>query len=256
MTPALAPTSDRLAPAVAPAVQVSVVMPCLNEARTVGPCVVRARVTLQRLGVAGEVIVADNGSSDGSPHAAREAGARIVGVPARGYGNALRGGIAAARGPYVVVGDSDGSYDFGEIGPFLELLDRGHDLVVGNRFRGGIRPGAMPWLHRRVGTPLLTALLRRLFGTPVGDSQCGLRAFRKEAYETWELGSPGMEFASEMLVRATLGGACIAEVPTPLYPDGRGRRPHLRPFRDGWRHLYLLLVLRCRAGVHDPRRKP
>jgi glycosyltransferase involved in cell wall biosynthesis len=229
-------------------------MPCLNEARTVACCVTTAATALQQRGVPGEVIVADNGSEDGSPELARAAGARVVHIADRGYGNALRGGIAAARGAYVVMGDADGTYDFSQIGLFLDLLDRGFDLVVGNRFRGGIRPGAMPALHRYLGTPVLTCLLRLFHRSRIGDSQCGLRAFRKHAYDSWGLTSTGMELASEMIACACRCGARLAEVPTPLYPDARGRRPHLRPLRDGYRHLRLILDLWRRD--ERPRQQP
>jgi glycosyltransferase involved in cell wall biosynthesis len=229
-------------------------MPCLNESRTVARCVGKALAGLRDLGWPGEVIVADNGSTDGSAALAQAHGAKVLHVAPAGYGNALRGGIAAARGRYVVIGDADDSYDLGQLRPFVDLLDQGFDLVLGNRFRGGIRSGAMPWLHRYVGNPLLTALLNLLYGSAVGDSQCGLRAFRKEAYQSWGLGSSGMEFASEMVARACLHRARIAEVPTPLYPDGRDRRPHLRTLRDGWRNLRLLLALRLTARRRDARR--
>lgn len=233
-------------------VAVSVVMPCLNEARTVVVCVTRALETLHRLGLAGEVVVADNGSSDGSPELASAAGARVVSVPQRGYGAALRAGIAAAHGAFVVLGDADDSYDFGEMPALLDRLAAGDDLVLGNRFRGGIRPGAMPWLHRYVGNPLLTGLLNLLFRTHVGDAHCGLRAVRRRALLTWGLCSTGMEFASEMIVKAALAGARIGEVPVTLRPDGRDRPPHLRSFRDGWRHLCLLVRLRWTAWFARP----
>jgi hypothetical protein len=224
-------------------VEVTVVMPCLNEARTVGRCVAKAVAALERLGVVGEVVVADNGSTDGSQEIAFRAGARVVAVPRRGYGSALQGGVEAARGRFVIMGDADDSYDFSELGPFVKELRAGKDLVMGNRFRGGIRPGAMPWLHRYVGNPVLTGILNLFFRTPIGDAHCGLRAFRKEAYQSLGLSCPGMEFASEMVVKASLHGQRIAEVPVVLHPDGRDRPPHLRSFRDGWRHLRLLLLL-------------
>jgi len=227
-------------------IEVSVVMPCLNEVRTVGRCVDKALDALSRLCVQGEVVVADNGSIDGSPEVAREHGARVVQVERKGYGRALQGGIDAARGRYVVMGDADDSYDFGQLDAFLERLRTGDDLVVGNRFQGGICPGAMPWLHRYVGNPVLTGILNLFFRTPIGDAHCGLRAFRKEAYCRLGLVSTGMEFASEMVVKAVLKKQKISEVPTVLYPDGRDRPPHLRSFRDGWRHLrFLLLMCPC-----------
>jgi glycosyltransferase involved in cell wall biosynthesis len=233
--------------------EVSVVIPCLNEVHTIGRCIDKALCALRDLAVGGEVVVADNGSSDGSVALARARGARVVAVDRRGYGSALQAGIAAARGRYVIVGDADDSYDFRALRPFLEHLRRGCDLVVGNRFRGSILPGAMPWLHRRVGNPLLTGLLNLLFRSPLRDAHCGLRAFRMEAYRSWDLTCSGMEFASEMVVKACLRKARIAEVPVILYPDGRGRPSHLRPFRDGWRHLSLLV--RLRIGAWWPRRR-
>ncbi len=224
-------------------VEVSVVMPCLNEVRTVGRCVSKAVAELERLGVQGEVIVADNGSDDGSQAAAREHGARVVAVAERGYGSALQGGVAAARGRYVIMGDADDSYDFSRLAPFVERLRAGDDLVMGNRFQGGIEPGAMPWLHRYIGNPVLTGILNLFFRSPIGDAHCGLRAFRKDAYVRLGLRSPGMEFASEMVVKACLQRMKISEAPVVLHPDGRDRPPHLRSFRDGWRHLRLLLLL-------------
>ncbi|HEV2387748.1 MAG TPA: glycosyltransferase family 2 protein [Candidatus Acidoferrales bacterium] len=217
-------------------------MPCLNEGLTVGRCVRKARAAMDRLGIRGEIVVADNGSSDGSQELAAEVGARVVEVGERGYGGALRGGIAAARGVYVIMGDCDDSYDFDRLGPFLLRLREGYDLVMGNRFQGGIRPGAMPFLHRYLGNPLLSWLGRVFFGCPVGDFQCGLRGFRKEAIDRLELRTTGMEFSTEMVVKATLFGLRIAEIPTVLSPDGRGRPPHLRTWRDGWRYLRFLLL--------------
>ena len=225
------------------AVEVSIVMPCLNEARTVGLCVDKARQALERLGICGEVVVVDNGSTDGSPNIAREHGARVVHVERRGYGSALQGGIAAARGCYVIMGDADDSYDFAAIGPFLDRLRGGADLVMGNRFRGGIRPGAMPWLHRYIGNPVLSGIVRLFFRTPIRDSHCGLRAFRKDAYERLGLRTTGMEFASEMVIKAALHRQRVEEVPIVLHPDGRGRPSHLRSFQDGWRHLRYLLLM-------------
>src|SRR3954469_17877261 len=227
----------------ADACEVSVVMPCLNEARTVGVCVAKAKRCLEQLGVRGEVVVADNGSTDGSQALARAAGARVVAAERRGYGAALQAGIAVARGRFVIMGDADDSYDFTDLGPFLDRLRAGDDLVMGNRFKGGIKPGAMPWLHRYVGNPILTGILNLFFRTPIRDAHCGLRGFRKAAYEQLRLTTPGMEFASEMVVRSCLHGQKISEVPTTLSPDGRDRPPHLRSFRDGWRHLRFLLLL-------------
>jgi hypothetical protein len=222
--------------------ELSIVMPCLNEAETLAACIGKALASLERHGIAGEVIVADNGSTDGSAEIAARMGARVVAVAERGYGAALQGGIAAARGRFVLMGDADQSYDFGDVWPFVEKLRQGYDLVMGNRFQGGIRPGAMPPLHRYLGNPILTGIGRLFFGSPCGDFHCGLRAFRKEAIERLELQTTGMEFASEMVVKATLLGQRIGEVPTTLSPDGRTRPPHLRSWRDGWRHLRFLLL--------------
>lgn len=224
-------------------VEVSVVMPCLNEACTVGRCVHKALRALRDMGVSGEVIVADNGSTDGSPDIAEAHGARVVHVERRGYGSALQAGIAAARGRLIIMGDADDSYDFSDLGKFVERLRQGDDLVMGNRFRGGIKPGAMPWLHRYIGNPLLTGILNLFFHSPIRDAHCGLRAFRKDAYARLGLATPGMEFASEMVVKACLNHQKISEVPVVLHPDGRNRPPHLRSFRDGWRHLRFLLLL-------------
>ncbi len=224
-------------------------MPCLNESATLPRCIAKAQQAFRGLGVAGEVIVADNGSSDGSPRLARRHGARVVAVPAKGYGNALRGGIAAARGRFVVMGDCDDSYDFSAIGPFLDKLRQGFDLVMGNRFKGGIMPRAMPWKNRWIGNPVLSALGRLFFRCPVGDVQCGLRAFRKDAYDRLELRTEGMEFASEMVIQGTLKRLRIAEVPTILHKDGRSRPPHLRPWRDGFRNLQLMLLCKLRASA-------
>jgi glycosyltransferase involved in cell wall biosynthesis len=217
-------------------------MPCLNESLTLGSCIKKAMAAMDRLGIVGEVIVADNGSTDGSQAIATELGARVVPIATRGYGSALRGGINAARGEYVVMGDSDDSYDFSQIGDFVSRLDEGYELVMGNRFQGGIRPGAMPMLHRFLGNPVLSWLGRVFFGCPVGDFQCGLRAFRKGAIDKLDLRTLGMEFSTEMVVKATLFNLRIAEVPTVLSPDGRDRPPHLRTWRDGWRYLRFLLL--------------
>lgn len=222
--------------------ELSVVMPCLNESRTLATCIRKAQTAMERLRVRGEVIVADNGSTDGSQALAEELGARVVPVKERGYGSALRGGIAAARGTFVIMGDCDDSYDFTQLGDFLSKLDDGYDLVMGNRFQGGIRPGAMPFLHRWLGNPVLSWLGRLFFGCPVGDFQCGLRGFRKDAIDRLGLQTPGMEFSTEMVVRATLFNLRIIEIPTTLSPDGRDRPPHLRTWRDGWRYLRFLLL--------------
>jgi glycosyltransferase involved in cell wall biosynthesis len=222
--------------------ELTILMPCLNEAATVGRCVAKARGFLERAGVEGEVLVADNGSDDGSPALAREAGARVVEVAARGYGAALAAGIGAARGRYVIMGDADDSYDFTRLESFLDKLRQGYPLVMGNRFKGGILPGAMPPLHRYLGNPVLSFVGRLFFGAGVGDFHCGLRGFDREAVKALDLRTPGMEFASELVVKAALAGWRIAEVPTTLHPDGRGRPPHLRSWRDGWRHLRFLLL--------------
>ena len=217
-------------------------MPCLNEAETVATCVRAARQSLLRLGVAGEVIVADNGSTDGSREFAAHAGARVVPVAEKGYGAALRGGIAAARGAYIIMGDADDSYDFSHIDPFLERLRAGYDLVMGDRFRGGVDRGAMPFLHKYVGNPVLSGIGRLFFSTQVHDFHCGLRGFRRDAAMELDLKTPGMEFASELVVKASLKDMKITEVPTTLRVAGRSRPPHLRSFRDGWRHLRFLLL--------------
>jgi glycosyltransferase involved in cell wall biosynthesis len=223
--------------------EVTVVMPCLNEALTVGTCVSKAVATLKRLNIAGEVVVADNGSTDGSQDIARTHGGRVVHAERRGYGAALQAGIAAARGKFVIMGDADDSYDFTALEPFIERLRAGDDLVMGNRFKGGIKPGAMPWHHKYIGNPVLTGILNLFFHTGIRDAHCGLRAFRKDAYNRLDLRTPGMEFASEMVVKAALHKQKMSEVPTVLSPDGRDRPPHLRSFRDGWRHLRFLLLM-------------
>jgi len=223
-------------------IELSIVMPCLDEAETIGRCIAKARAFLTSHAVAGEIVVADNGSTDGSQAIARAHGARIVEVAERGYGSALLGGIQAARGTYVIMGDSDDSYDFSALGGFLDRLREGHDLVMGNRFAGGIAPGAMPALHRYLGNPVLSAIGRAFFGSPCRDFHCGLRGFRRDAILSLDLQAPGMEFASEMVVKATIRGLSVTEVPTTLSPDGRCRPPHLRSWRDGWRHLRFLLL--------------
>jgi len=223
-------------------IELSVVMPCLNEAETLEICIRKAQRAMREANIAGEVVVADNGSTDGSIEIAEQLGARVAHVKARGYGNALMGGIEAARGKFIVMGDADDSYDFGHIPRFLEQLREGADLVMGNRFRGGIQKSAMPPLHRYFGNPALTRLGRLFFRSPVGDFYCGLRGFRKDAYERMGLRTTGMEFATEMIVKATLLRLQIAEVPTTLSPDGRSRPPHLRTWRDGWRTLRFFLL--------------
>ena len=222
--------------------ELTILMPCLNEAATVAACVDAAQQALRDLGVPGEVLVADNGSTDGSRELAAAHGARVVPVAERGYGAALLAGIEAARGRYVVMGDADLSYDFAEAGRYLAKLREGYDLVMGNRFEGAIEPGAMPSLHRYVGNPVLSGLGRLFFGSPVGDFHSGMRGFRRDAMTGLHLRTTGMEFASEMIVRASLAKLRIGEVPTTLRPDRRGRPPHLRTWRDGWRHLRFLLL--------------
>lgn len=217
-------------------------MPCLNEAESVGECVRAAQAGLLAAGAKGEVIVADNGSTDGSQEIARSLGARIVDVPRKGYGAALMGGFEAAEGCFVVMGDADASYDFSSLAPFVERLRAGDDLVMGNRFKGGIRPEAMPFLNRYLGNPVLSFIGRLFFGSKIGDFHCGLRAFRRDMLATLDLQSDGMEFASEIVVKATLNGLKVSEVPTTLSPALRTRPPHLRPWRDGWRHLRFLLL--------------
>jgi len=239
-TPAF--STNRDAAATTDAIEVSVVLPCLNERETVGICVAKAVAALKSAGVQGEVLVADNGSTDGSIELAKSAGARVVHVAQRGYGNALRGGIQAARGIYVLMADSDDSYDFGHLPRFVEQLRNGSELVMGNRFRGGIRRGAMPVLHRYLGNPVLTAIGRLFFGSPSRDFHCGIRAFRKDSYERMDIRSTGMEFASEMVVKASLLRMNVSEVATTLSPDGRSHPPHLRTWHDGWRHLRFLLM--------------
>ena len=228
-------------------IEVSVVLPCLNEALTIGRCIDKANQSFARLDIKGEVVVADNGSTDGSQEIAWNHRAQVVSVQEKGYGSALKGGIAAAMGTYVIMGDADDSYDLGNLEPFLERLRGGDDLVIGNRFKGGIKPGAMPWLHRYVGNPILSGILNLFFHTPIADAHCGLRGFRKDAFLRLNLMTTGMEFASEMVVKAALQGQKMSEVPTILYPDGRDRPPHLRSFRDGWRHLRFLIRAKCRG---------
>lgn len=226
----------------AESIELSIVMPCLNEAETLAQCIRKAQAFLRSTGIAGEVLVADNGSTDGSRQIANAMGARLIAVEKRGYGAALIGGIAAAQGHYVIMGDADDSYDFSALGPFVEALRDGGELVMGNRFQGGIAPGAMPPLHRYLGNPVLSFLGRRLFASGVGDFHCGLRGFRRESILTLGLRSPGMEFASEMVVKAVMHRLDVRQVPTTLSQDGRSRPPHLRTWRDGWRHLRFLLT--------------
>jgi len=236
--------SDLIAPEQASRLlELTILMPCLNEAETVATCVRKARGFLERTRIEGEVLVADNGSSDGSPELALDAGARVVRIAQKGYGSALIGGMNAARGRFVIMADADDSYDFSQLDGFVEGLRAGNTMVIGHRFRGGIRPGAMPSLHRYLGNPLLSFAGRLFFSSGIGDFHCGLRGVDRGAAMQLGLRAPGMEFASEMIVKATLAGWRIAEVPTVLSPDGRSRAPHLRTWRDGWRHLRFLLMM-------------
>lgn len=225
-----------------PSIELSIVMPCLNEAETLAQCIRKAQAYLRSAEIQGEIIVADNGSTDGSRQIANAMGARLVAVERRGYGAALIGGIEAARGRYVIMGDADDSYDFAALAPFVDALRDGAELVMGNRFQGGIAPGAMPPLHRYLGNPVLSFLGRSFFAARVGDFHCGLRGFRRDAILALGLRSPGMEFASEMVVKAMMHRLDVRQVPTTLSPDGRSRPPHLRTWRDGWRHLRFLLT--------------
>ena len=224
------------------AVELTVLMPCLDEARTVGTCVRKAIEACRAAGVDAEVLVADNGSQDGSPELARAAGARVIQVAEKGYGAALQAGIEAARGRFIVMGDADDSYEFEDVPRFLARLRAGDELVMGSRFRGIIHPGAMPFLHRFLGNPVLTWILNLFFGAGITDAHCGMRGFSRAAVRSLCLRSAGMEFASEMVIRAAQQNLRIGEVPTSLKPDGRGRRPHLRTWRDGWRHLRFMLL--------------
>src|ERR1700737_3843367 len=223
-------------------VELTVVMPCLNEAETVATCVRKAIGFLAASGISGEVLVADNGSTEGSQRLAEEAGARVVPIGDKGYGNALMGGIVAARGKYVIMGDADDSYDFTNLMPFVEELRKGADLVMGNRFAGGIAPGAMPPLHKYLGNPVLSFIGRLFFRSKIGDFHCGLRGFSRDSVMALNLQATGMEFASEMVVKAALAGQHVTEVRTTLAKDGRSRPPHLHTWRDGWRHLRFLLL--------------
>ena len=222
--------------------ELSVVMPCLNEAETLAVCIKKAQSFFEKEGIAGEVIIADNGSTDGSQQIADSLGAKVVTVERKGYGSALQGGIQAAQGKYVIMGDADDSYEFSNLMPYVTQLRAGYDLVMGNRFKGGVKKGAMPFLHKYLGNPVLSFLGRLFFKTNIKDFHCGLRGFSKEAYTKMELKTTGMEFASEMVVKASLLNLKITEVPTVLSPDGRTRPPHLNTWRDGWRHLRFLLL--------------
>lgn len=222
--------------------ELTILMPCLNEAETLSTCIGKALGFLQRAGIDGEVLIADNGSTDGSPDIAQASGARVAHISERGYGAALIGGITVARGRFIIMGDADDSYDFSQLDAFVAQLRGGAELVMGNRFRGGIAPGAMPPLHRYLGNPVLSRIGRLFFPSAIHDFHCGLRGFSRTAMLKLDLQTPGMEFASEMVVKATVQGLRIVEVPTTLQPDGRSRLPHLRSWRDGWRHLRFLLL--------------
>ena len=224
------------------AVELSIVMPCLNEAETLAICIRKAQSYLDRSGVSGEIVIGDNGSTDGSQQIAASLGARVIPVPIRGYGAALYGAISAAQGRYCIMGDSDDSYNFENLDAFVDKLRQGYDLVMGNRFQGGILPGAMPWKNRYIGNPILSTIGKILFRAEVGDFHCGLRGFSKSAFQQMDLRTTGMEFASEMVIKARLMGLKMTEVPTTLSPDGRTRPPHLLPYRDGWRHLRFMLL--------------
>ncbi len=222
--------------------QLTILMPCLNEAETLGTCIRKANAWIARAGMEAEVLIADNGSTDGSQALAESLGARVVSVSERGYGSALFHGSLAAQGEWIIMGDSDDSYDFSALDPFVAKLREGYDLVMGNRFLGGIAPGAMPWKNRYIGNPVLTWIGRVLFKCPARDFHCGLRGFRKDSFLRMDLRTTGMEYASEMVIKATLIDMRICEVPTTLSPDGRTRAPHLRPWRDGWRHLRFMFL--------------
>lgn len=222
-------------------IELSILMPCLNEEKTIGICIDKALKFLSENKVSGEVIIADNGSTDGSREIARAKGAVVVEISQKGYGSALKGGISAASGQYIIMGDADDSYDFVNLMPFLEKLRQGYELVMGNRFAGGIKKGAMPFLHKYLGNPVLSGIGRLFFRTPIKDFHCGLRGFNKKAIENIDLQTTGMEFASEMVIKASINNLKVCEVPTTLSPDGRDRPPHLRSWRDGWRHLRFLL---------------
>lgn len=223
-------------------IELTILMPCLNEAETLEVCIDKAKTFLKNSGISGEILIADNGSTDGSVEIAKRCGARVERVPVKGYGAALIGGCKAARGKYVIMGDADDSYDFLHLMPFVEKLREGYELVMGNRFKGGIAKGAMPPLHRYIGNPVLSFIGRLFFPSNIGDFHCGLRGYEREAMERLDLQTTGMEYASEMVVKATMYGLKMTEVPTTLSPDGRSRAPHLRSFRDGWRHLKFLLL--------------
>ena len=226
--------------------KLTILMPCLNESETLERCINKALEWLEKSKIEGEILVADNGSTDGSLQIAEKNGARVINVEEKGYGAALYHGCLAAKGTYIIMGDSDDSYDFSRLDLFIQKLDEGYDLVMGNRFYGGIEPGAMPWKNKYIGNPVLSWIGKVLFNCPVGDFHCGLRGFTKEAFLRMDLRTTGMEFASEMVIKANLFGMKMTEVPTTLSKDGRSRPPHLRPWRDGWRHLKFMLLFRPR----------
>lgn len=223
-------------------VEVSVVIPCLNEAQSIAACVDKAMGAFREHGIRGEVVVGDNGSTDGSQEIAREHGARVVHAERKGYGHALRAAIEGSRGTFLIMGDADDSYDFSQVPRFVAKWREGFEVVMGNRFLGGIRPGAMPWHHRYIGNPILTAILNLFFHSGIGDAHCGLRGFTRDVYGRMDLRTTGMEFASEFVIKAVKVGARMCEIPIVLWPDRRGRPPHLRSFRDGWRHLRFMLL--------------
>jgi len=224
------------------AFEVSVVIPCLNEANSIAICIDKALASFSKAGVRGEVVVADNGSTDGSSEIAEQHGARVVQVPTKGYGSALRAGIEAAQGDFIVMGDGDDSYDFTQVPEFVAKWREGADFVMGNRFAGGIKPGAMPWHHRYLGTPVMSSILNLFFRAGIRDVNCGMRGFTRDLYHRLGLRTTGMEFASEFVIKAAKMGTRIVEIPVTLWPDKRGRPPHLRSFRDGWRHLRFMLL--------------
>jgi glycosyltransferase involved in cell wall biosynthesis len=222
--------------------EVSVVMPCLNEEKTIGVCIEKAMSAMERMGVRGEVVVSDNGSADSSVEIAESLGARVVHQSVKGYGSAYLKGITEAYGDYIVIGDSDNTYDFAELDRFLDPLRDGYDVVMGNRFKGGILPGAMPWHHQYIGNPLLSGILNLFFRTGIGDAHCGIRSFTREAFGRMHLQTTGMEFASEMVINASRAGLSMTEVPVTYYPRAEGSEAKLRSFRDGWRHLRFMLL--------------
>ena len=223
-------------------IEVSVVIPCLNEEKTLPACIETAKSAMQKAHISGEIIISDNGSTDQSVKVATAHGARVVHAPRKGYGNAIICGMRAAQGKFLVMGDADGSYNFNDIPKFISPLRDGVDFVMGSRMKGTIHPGAMPFLNRHLGTPVLTFLINLFFGPRISDVNCGMRALTKKAFDRLHLRAGGMEFASEMIIKASLSGLNIVEIPTSLFPDNRDRPPHLRPFRDGWRHLRFLLL--------------